>query len=451
MIRKISLATFLLLVLSMSAQKSKVQTAWRGLSDYEETLKDGNPDLSYLTKAKEAIDLALNDESTKNQTRTHAYKMRISYALFQYNVDQEKKKLEPTVSDKNERLMQAYGNASLADFETATQELNKIKDMDPKFLETIQGGLEKGISALEEEELKFALAAQGMKMEAGNIASGKYTSKKYDEAADYFYKTAVMNTILYRVKDTANFYNACVSAAKARNYDKVLEYNKKMIDAKLASSYNYEAISNVQIIKGDTAAALETLKKGRVAYPDDIGLLGDETTLFLASGKQQEALNNLKLSVEKDPKNALFYFITGQIYESMANPKDKTTGKDLEKPKDFDVLFKNAETNYLKALELNPSNKEYLYNSLFNLGAMYNNYAGYITNHKIEKITDMAKYQKENEAKAQEYYKKAIPYLEKALAIKGDDRSTMMALRKLYHLTGDVVKATEMDAKLKAK
>jgi len=452
MIKRILGFTTLVLVVNLAAaQKSKVQTAWRGLSDYEETLKDGKPELSYLMKAKDAIDMALNDESTKNQTRTHAYKMRISYALFQYNVDQEKKKLEPTVSDKNDRLMQAYGNTPLTDFENATEELNKIRDLDPNFLETIQSGLEKGVSALEEEELKFALAAQGMKMEAGNIASGKYASKKYDEAADYFYKTAVMNTILYKVKDTANFYNACVSAVKAKNNEKILEYNKKMIDAKLASSYNYEAISSVQLAKGDTAAALETLKKGRAVYADDIGLLGVETTLFLASGKQQEALNNLKLSVEKDPKNALFYFITGQIYESMANPKDKATGKDLEKPKDFEALFKNAESNYLKAVELNPSNKEYLYNSLFNLGAMYNNYAGYIANSKTGKITDMARYQKENEAKAQEYYKKAIPYLEKALAMKSDDRSTMMALRKLYHLTGDVAKATEMDAKLKAK
>lgn len=434
---------------SAFAQKGKVQTAWRALSDYEETVKDGNANLSYLNKAKEAIDLALANEDTKNQAKTHAYKLRISYAQFQYDLDAEKKKLESTITDKNERLLTAYGNTALGDFETASDELNKVKELDPKFLETIQVGLEKGVSALDEDELKFALAVQQMKMESGYIASGKYKAKKYEEAADYFYRTGIMNSILYKTKDTANFYNACISAAKAKSTDKILTYNKKMIDASIASPYNYEAIYTAQLAKGDSAAAMESLRKGRAAFPDDMGLLTQETNLFLAQGKQQEALTNLKASVDRDPKNALFYFITGQIYENMSNPKDKVSGKDLEKPKNFDELFKNAETNYQKAIDLNPSNQEYLYNSLYNLGAMYNNYGGYVANHRIEKITDMAKYQKENEAKAQEFYKKAIPYLERALAIKGDDRSTMSALRKLYLLTGNDAKAKEMSDKLK--
>ena len=434
---------------SAFSQKGKVQTAWRALSDYEETVKDGNANLSYLNKAKEAIDLALANEDTKNQAKTHAYKLRISYAQFQYDLDAEKKKLETTITDKNERLLTAYGNTALADFETASDELNKVKELDPKFLETIQVGLEKGVSALDEDELKFALAVQQMKMESGYIASGKYKSKKYEEAADYFYRTGIMNSILYKTKDTANFYNACISASKAKNTEKILTYNKKMIDASIASPYNYEAIYTAQLAKGDSAAAMESLRKGRAAFPDYMGLLTQETNLFLAQGKQQEALTNLKASLDRDPKNALFYFITGQIYENMSNPKDKVSGKDLEKPKNFDELFKNAETNYQKAIDLNPANQEYLYNSLYNLGAMYNNYGGYVANHRIEKITDMAKYQKENEAKAQEFYKKAIPYLERALAIKGDDRSTMSALRKLYLLTGNDAKAKEMSDKLK--
>lgn len=434
---------------SVFAQKGKVQTAWRALSDYEETVKDGNANLSYLNKAKEAIDLALANEDTKNLAKTHAYKLRISYAQFQYDLDAEKKKLESTITDKNERLLTAYGNTALGDFETASDELNKVKELDPKFLETIQVGLEKGVSALDEDELKFALAVQQMKMESGYIASGKYKAKKYEEAADYFYRTGVMNSILYKTKDTSNFYNACISASKAKSTDKILTYNKKMIDASIASPYNYEAIYTAQLAKGDSATAMESLRKGRAAFPDDMGLLTQETNLFLAQGKQQEALTNLKASVDRDPKNALFYFITGQIYENMSNPKDKVSGKDLEKPKNFDELFKNAETNYQKAIDLNPSNQEYLYNSLYNLGAMYNNYGGYLANHRIEKITDMAKYQKENEAKAQEFYKKAIPYLERALAIKGDDRSTMSALRKLYLLTGNDAKAKEMSDKLK--
>ena len=137
-------AIVLLSCSSVDAQRAKVQTAWRNLSDYEETLKEGKPELSYLTKANEAIDMALANPDTKNQTKTHAYKMRISYAIFQYNLNQESKKLEGTVGDKNERILQAYGKTSLNEFSAATAELNTIKDLDSKYLETIQKGLAEG-------------------------------------------------------------------------------------------------------------------------------------------------------------------------------------------------------------------------------------------------------------------------------------------------------------------
>jgi tetratricopeptide (TPR) repeat protein len=182
-----------------------------------------------------------------------------------------------------------------------------------------------------------------------------------------------------------------------------------------------------------------------------MGLLTQETNQFLAKGKQQEALNNLKVASEKDPTNALFFLVSGNIYDNWANPKDKTTGKDSDKPANFDELFKNAETNYAKAIELKPTNTELLYNSLFNLGAMYNNYGGFLQN-KASGLTiaEAAKKGKELEAKSQEFYKKAIPYLEQALTVKPDDRATMGALRKLYLLTGNEAKGKEMNEKMKA-
>lgn len=439
-----------LLVTQAGAQKSKVQSAWRSLTEYEETLKDGNPDITFLNKAKEAIDLALTNEDTRKQAKTHAYKLRISYAQFQYDLASEMKRLESTVPDKTERAMSAYGNTSLTEFENAAQSLNTIKDLDPKFLENISEALLKGTDNLDEDELKFALAVQQMKMEAGNIASGKYKAKRYEEAADYFYKTAFINTILFRTKDTANFYNACVAAGRSKNTDKILDYNKKMIEAGVSSPYNYESLYNANLSKGDSSAAIESLKKGRNAYPSDIGLLTQETNLFLATGKQQQALDNLKLSVQRDPNNALFYFIIGNIYDNLANPKDKASGKELPKPSNFDELFKSAEENYLKSIELKPANKEYLYNSLYNLGAMYYNQGAFVTNQNTGKITDAVKQQKANELKAQESYKKAIPYLEQALALRSDDKQTMTALRRLYMTVGNEAKAKEMGDRLKA-
>jgi hypothetical protein len=447
--KNIALLVLLFVSQLVTGQKSKVQTAWRALSDYEETLKEGRPEVSYLTKAKEAVDAAIANPDTKNSTKAHAYKLRINYALFQSALAEQVKLLEPTMGDKNERVLAAYGKTNLENFETAANELNTIRDLDPKFLETIQTGLANGAGNLEEDELKFALAVQQMKIESANIASGKYKNQNYGEAADYFYKTAVMNSILYKTMDTANFYNACVSASKSKDNNRVVDYNKKMIDARISSPYNYDALQTAALAKGDTVAALDYLKKGRGLYPGDVALLTQETNLFLAMGRQQDALNNLKVSVEKDPSNALYYFIIGNIYDNLANPKDKASGQELPKPANFDELFKNAEINYLKAIALKPKNQEHLYNSYYNLGAMYNNYGGYVANSKSAKGMKDAELQKENEKKATDFYNKAIPNLEQAFAIKSDDRQTMIALRKLYLLTGNTAKAQEMSDRIK--
>jgi Flp pilus assembly protein TadD len=438
------------LVFNVGAQRSKVQTAWRALNDYESSEKDDKADINFLNKAKEAIDIALSNPDTKNQTKAHAYKARISYAFYRHQLNQELKRLEATVPDKNERAMTAYGNTPLDNFETANEEILKLKYLDPKFVETISEGLSKGTSMLDEDEQKFAVMVQQMKMESANIAQGKYKTKNYDEAADYFYKTGVLNTVLFRVKDTANFYNACVAAGKAKNNAKILEYNRYMIDAKIGTAYNYENLYALSISKSDTLGAREILKSGRNAFPNDLSLLNKETDYYLAKGQQQQALENLKMAIEKDPKNPVFYIFVGQIYDGMANPKDKSNNKDLPKPANYEELIKNAENYYLKGIALNPSSKDYRYNLVFNLGVLYNNQGAYYQSKFSDKPGDVSKTQKELELKSQESFKKAVPYLEQALSIKPDDKPTMSALRMLYMYTKEEEKARQMNDKLKS-
>lgn len=432
------------------SQNSKVNSAWRALNDYEETLKEGKPDFSFLQRAKEDIDLAIKNEKTKYLGNAHEYKLRIYFFLYQKLLEEERLKLELTVKDKYERNQLAYGNTELTMFEEATSELYKIREVDPKFLLAVQEGVFNGLSNLDENQLKFALAAKQMKLEAANIASGKYKVKKYEDAANYYYKIAFINTILSTSKDTVNFYNACISASKSKNPNLILEYNQKMIDAKIATSYNYESIFNAHIFNNDTNLALEALKKGRILYPDNLSLLTQETNIFYAQGKFISLLDNLKIAIKKDPENPLYYLFMGNVYDNLANPKNNITHKDLEKPANFDTLFKFAETSYLKVINLKPNKNDYFYTALYNLGAMYNNHGGFIENMKLDKNTDFAKYQKENGRKSQEYYKKAIPFLEQALMIKSDDRPTINALRLLYAKTGNQSKEKEFDDKIKS-
>lgn len=430
------------------AQKNKVQNAWRALNDYEGTLKD-KPDVSYLLKAKENIDAAMLNEDTKNSAKTYAYQTRIMYDLYHYNLLQESKKLEATIADKNTRMEAAYGNTPTKEFEEANAALDKVQSLDPKYFENIMN-VAKGGEMPSDDDMKLSLAVAQIKLEASNIATGKYKVKQYEEAATYFYKSAYMNSMMTGKKDTASFYNACISAQKAKDYQKMFEYNKKMIDIRIATPYNYQVAYDAKLNLKDTAGALEYLKAGRKAFPNDVYLMNRETETYLQKGNQEQALKNLQLATEKDPNNAQLQLVLGNVYDNLANPKGKN-GKDTTKPADYDDLIAKAAERYQKAVDLKPESQDSYFNALYNLGALYNNYGGYLYTKSMEKstLTDLAKKQKEYEAKSQEYYKKAIPYLEQALAIRPDDKASMYALRKLYYMTGNEAAGKAMADKIK--
>jgi Tfp pilus assembly protein PilF len=439
----LNIALLIVLPFSVFSQKSKVQGAWRSLSDYESTLND-NPDVSYLLKAKESIDLATANEETKNQVKTYAYRFRIYINLFSNSLKEEEKKLT-SIADKNERLQTAYGNVATSEFDEASKSLNKIKELDLKKFEKIS----KGETDSEEDGKLFTSMSQ-LQVYSANLATGKYKVKKFDEAADFFESLAISNTFMTGKKDTSNFYNACVCAQKAKNATKMLDYNKKMIDENIASPYNYQTIYDLKLSQNDTAAALEYLKIGRTQFPNDVYLMNKETELFLQKGEQAKALANLQTAIAKEPNNAVLQYVIGNVYDNLANPKGKS-GKDTIKPADYEDLVTKAAEHYQKAVDLKPASQDGYFNTLYNLGALYNNYGNTIYAKAMEKATiaDLAKNQKGYEAKSMDSYKKAIPYLEQALSIKPDDKTCISALRTLYYKTGNEAKGKEMSERMK--
>jgi len=441
----IQIITLLIFPIIVFSQKNKVQGAWRALSDFEYTLAE-SPDISYLMKAKENIDLATNNEEAKNQVKTYSYRFRIYVHLFAENLKAEDKKLISTIADKNERLQSAYGNVSILEFEEASKSLDKLQELDLKMIQK----LSKSDANNTEEDGKLFLAVMQMQAYQANLATGRYNSKKYDEAADFFHSLAASNTNATGKTDTSNFYNACISAQKSANSTKIINYNKKMIDLKIASPYNYQTIYDAFLSQNDTLNASQYLKIGRAEFSNDVYLMNRETEVYLKNGQQEKALSNLQIAIAKDPTNAQLFLVLGNVYDNLANPKGKN-GKDTAKPAEYDNLVAKAAQHYQKAIDLKPSNEESYFNALYNLGALYNNYGGTLYNKSMEKTTmaSVAKKQKDSDFSSMEYYKKAIPFLEQALVIKPADRAALTALRKLYLLTGNEAKGKELSEKLK--
>jgi len=340
----------------------------------------------------------------------------------------------------------AYGNVNTADFIEATNSLTKFQELDAKKFAKIS----KGETDSDEEGKLFTTMSQ-IQVYQANLATGKYKVKKFDEAADFFEAIAISNTNQTGKKDTSNFYNACVCAQKSKNQIKIFDYNKKMIDLGIATSYNYQAIYELKLAQNENDAAMEFLKLGRAQFPNDVYLMNKETEIFLQKGEQNKALENLKTAIDKEPNNAILHYAIGTVYDNLANPKGKS-GKDTTKPADYEALVLKSAEHYQKAVDLKPASQESYFNTLYNLGALYNNYGNTLYSKSMEKatITDLAKNQKQYEAKSMEQYKKAIPYLEQALEVKPNDNTTMSALRTLYYKTGNEAKGKEMNDKIKA-
>ena len=196
---------------------------------------------------------------------------------------------------------------------------------------------------------------------------------------------------------------------------------------------------------GDTAAQRSVITKARAAFPDNIDILNEEINMYVVRGKNEQALGSLNLAVNKNPNNELLHLVLGQTCTKMAFPKDAATGKDLQKPSNFDALIKKAEEEYTKALQIKPD--YFLAN--YSLAVLYTN-QGSIIIKESDNIKDPKKVKAE-EDKAEALFQKAIPLLEKAHEIDASDRDTMKTLKQLYARTGqgDSEKYKKLDAELK--
>ena len=424
--KQLILLSFGILPMITYAQPGKVQNAWRALSDYKSTLSDGKPDQESLTKAKENIDLAIENTETREKAKTWVYKAEIYYYLFKTNLKAEQEKLS-NIADKGERIEMAYGNVDTSAYLQAGAALAKAEKLD------------KGKDYSSEISMVGAL----LYPDINNLAIGKFKVKKYSEASEFFESSYELTKTAYGKKDTNIIYNAIISAQKGKDFAKIKALDKKMIGDKIANAYTYQSMFDANMALKDTAGAMQTLKDGRAAFPGDTYLMNRETEFYLQKGNQEQALKNLDMAIEKDKTNAQLFLVRGNVYDNLANPKDASR-KDKEKPKNYEELMGKAEIDYLKAAQLNPS----AFDVLYNLGAMYNNWGAYYQT-KADNLVKALQEQKMNEAKAKELFLKAIDPLEKALNVRAGDSGTMFALRKLYLLTNQPEKAAKMTEQMK--
>lgn len=167
-----------------------------------------------------------------------------------------------------------------------------------------------------------------------------------------------------------------------------------------------------------------TLAAARTEYPSDVDLINYELQEYLDAKDFAKALEIINVAIEKDPNNAVYYYVKGFIYQESMNDGDK------------------ALEAYGKALEIDPNNFDCNYMS----GAVY--YAR--GKSKIDEMgklgmtaAEQKKYDKLKVEKVEDF-KKALPYFEKAHQLNAEDAETVKALWETYRQVGNAEKSVEM-------
>jgi tetratricopeptide (TPR) repeat protein len=216
-------------------------------------------------------------------------------------------------------------------------------------------------------------------------------------------------------------YYAGLSAMFIPNHHAAIGIFEEIKDAGVNEAEIYRALAGEYMQIKDSTGFEKTITEGFKKFPTEDYFLLNLINLSIGKGQSGDAIAYLDAAIAKDPENAQLYNVLGQIYEG-------------EKKTDEAIKYMK------KALELRPDSVDFL----SHLGRVYFN-LGFEKRNEADQIKDPAKYKVENQ-KALDYFKEALPYFEKAVAIDSKNKSLVLALSQIYYTLGMGEKYEKMDA-----
>lgn len=380
--KSILLAACFAFAASVFAQKSQIKAAVNYLNDKN------------YPKAKEAIDAASIDESTKGEIRTWYIRSTV-YLAMQQDPSGEGKDFYKDAGVSLKKIIELQ-----SDFEKT--------DIDKRLFAVAVYYYNDGLTAFKNNNYDKCFE------NFGNVVSIFNTdaSKRFMGRKDF--DTVARQSALYQ--GYSAYYN--------KNYEAALPFIEKAKNDPIVSSANtFLILAEIYGLRKDAASQQKALADGRKAYPQDKSLQNAEINYYILSGKSAELVVKLEDAIRNDNNNPDLLYILGTAYNQMANPKDKD-GKDLAKPTNFTELFDRAEIAFKAALSASPDHLDANYNT----GALYFNRAVGI-NDKMNTITgttaaDLKKYDA-LKSERNEWFGKALPFLEKTIAIYDGKVGTM--------------------------
>lgn len=373
-------------------------------------------------------------------------------------------KAEPLLGEEKDKWVIRYHLAKAKAHGNMAAELSG-----DEMMENLKVALESLDKVLEmEKDNEEALVYQTqLRQNMVQTAIDSQNEGNFDTAEKLLYKTYKLNK-----KDTVMLYYAASAAVNGKIYDKALDYYNELLELNFdGSTVQYTAVNketgeeeifeskdmrDIQVKTGEfeepsekktprltgeiaknvsliyiqqdkPEKALEAIQKAKEENPGDISVLQAEADLYYNLGRIDKYDEVMKQVIKLDPENPSLYYNLGVAAEQLG---------DDESAKDY----------YKKAIELNPE----MVNAYINLAALTLSKERDIVE-QMNKLgnskADNKKYQELNEKKKQ-YYRDALPYLEKASELDPENTSALQTRLNIYYQLGMNQEADKLQKKL---
>jgi TPR repeat protein len=328
-------------------------------------------------------------------------------------IDPNNEKAEKTISDPETWEIRSDIFTAIA--QSSDPEVKKLSD-DPLTLsiESLKKAIELDTKDKNTNSLKYKLTMltndlTTQAVEAFKVENYKLALKSFEQILD-IQNIPIIKADDPEFVDTIIIFNAGLAAFNAGDFDKAIKYYEESAEYGYNGARTYPLISSSYMAKKDTVGALNALKRGFEKYPNEQTVLEGMIQIFIDLNQSDEAMKYLQMAIDKDPTAARYRFAQGRLYEDLGDEE-------------------NAIETYQKCLELDPN----FFNALYNLGAIYYNKG--VEQFNIARdvpANENEKYEVEMK-KADDWFEKSLPYMEKCLSLEPDDHGTLESLKNLYY------------------
>ncbi|MDR2928393.1 MAG: tetratricopeptide repeat protein [Cytophagaceae bacterium] len=363
-----------------------------------------------------------------------------SYKIDQGDLEGAKKDLElALVHEKSKDWARTYvvaARLAAAEFKTAPNNIDKILQAAEYFQKAIERdnvGDEKGKGiGRTANEIKMAIML--FMPELQNVGVEAFNAEDFPLATKAFEKVSILsNDPLLQpaeqkgiMQDSIFTYYTALAAFRSENWEKAIEYFKKSIDVHYGEGDAILLLNDTYAAVNDTVNMIANLQKGSEVYPQDDRIIINLINLYLKTGQYEDALRYLDTAITKDPQNATFYFARGFLHENRKK-------------------FDEAEVEYKKAIELQGD----YYEPLISLGVIYFNRGADKTQEIQDPKISAADYEA-GIAQSNEFFKQALPYVERAEKVKPNEEVVLESLKSLYYRLQMMDKYDEVNRKLES-